>query len=141
MILVGTHEHTLDDKGRFVLPADYRSHFVGEAYLAPKDDCVALWPAERFEQRVERLIEQVRNGEGDGEELDALGASSKLVRPDTQGRVTIPEKLRSSASLEREVVVCGAIDRIEIWDAAAWADRVPGLDRKVAEVFRRGGGI
>ena len=141
MVLVGTHDHALDDKGRFVLPAKYRAHFAEAAYLAPGAGCVALWPAERFEQMVERLTEQVRTGEVDALVLGGLAASSEEVRPDAQGRVTVPERLRTLASLDREVVVCGAIDRIEVWDAATWATRVPVLDRTVADALLRGGGI
>ena len=141
MVLVGTHDHALDDKGRFILPAKYRTHFAEAAYLAPGAGCVALWPAVRFEQMLERVTEQVRNGELDAMVRDGLAAGSEEVRPDAQGRVTVPERLRTLASLEREVVVCGAIDRVEVWDAFTWTTRAPNLDRSVAEALLRGGGI
>ena len=42
------------------------------------------------------------------------------VEPDTQGRILIPQRLRDFAGLERDVIIIGAIDRIEIWNAARW---------------------
>lgn len=141
MVLVGTHDHTLDEKGRFVLPAKFRNHFSGTAYLAPGAGCVALWPPEHFEQMVRRIEEQIRAGEVEAMVLAGLAASSEEVRPDAQGRISVPERLRDLATLEHEVVVCGAIDRIEVWDASTWSEMVPELDRTVAEAFLRGGGI
>ncbi len=71
----------------------------------------------------------------------ALAPSSELVRPDAQGRVMISGRLREHASLEHEVVVCGAIDRIEIWNPTRWAAVAPDLTRSLADAFLRGGGI
>ena len=53
----------------------------------------------------------------------------------------LPERLRAFARLELEVVVCGAIDRIEIWNPITWADMAPDLDRLVAEAMGATGGI
>jgi MraZ protein len=54
----------------------------------------------------------------DYQRMLASGASDET--PDKQGRVTIPQHLRTYAGLERDCVVVGAINRVEIWDAAAW---------------------
>ena len=53
----------------------------------------------------------------------------------------LPERLRAFARLEHEVVVCGAIDRIEIWNAPDWEGMVGNLDQLAADAFRRGSGI
>ena len=52
--------------------------------------------------------------------LRAFSANAHEVRPDTQGRISIPERLRAFAGLERDVVVIGALERIELWDASRW---------------------
>ena len=141
MVFVGTHDHTLDDKGRLVLPARFRSHFTSSAYLSPGAGCISLWGPERFERMIDRLSEQVRSGEIEPLTRNLVAHASSEVRPDAQGRIVIPERLRSFASLEHEVVVCGAVDSIEIWDSATWSSMSAALDRSVAEVFLRGGGI
>ncbi len=53
----------------------------------------------------------------------------------------MPPRLREFAALERDVVVCGAIDWIEIWNSLDWEGMAGELDRSVAEAFRRGSGI
>ena len=141
MAFVGTYDHTLDGKGRLVLPAKFRSHFADAAYLSPWAGCVALWTAERFEVMVRRLEEEVRAGATDANVLRGLAARSEEVRPDAQGRIMIPARLQSFAKLERDLVVCGAIDWIEIWNAPSWDDMADDLAHSVAEAFRQGSGI
>ena len=143
MAFVGTHEHSLDVKGRLVLPAKFRSHFSGDAYLTISEyvGCIALWTPEGFDAMAARLKEQVRNGEVEAQAYRALAPSSELVRPDAQGRVMISERLRQHASLEHEVVVCGALDRIEIWNPTRWASVAPDLNRSLVDAFLQGGGI
>jgi MraZ protein len=52
----------------------------------------------------------------------ALAANAVQVEPDAQGRILIPQRLRDYAGLGRDVVVIGALDRIEIWDADRWRE-------------------
>ena len=59
-------------------------------------------------------LKQVR----DFQRMLAAGASDEV--PDKQGRVTIPATLRSYAGLDKEIVVVGAINRVEVWDCTAW---------------------
>jgi len=141
MPFVGTYDHTLDEKGRLVLPAKFRSHLNGPAYLSPWAGCVALWTADRFTAMVRRLEEEVRAGETEPGVLRGLAARSEEVRLDPQGRIIVPPRLREFAALERDVAVCGAIDWIEIWNAPDWEGMADDLDRSVAEAFRRGSGI
>ena len=63
MAFVGTHEHSLDEKGRLVLPAKFRSYFAGAAYLTPHAGCLALWTPDGFDEMLSRLKEQIRTGE------------------------------------------------------------------------------
>ena len=141
MAFVGTHEHSLDEKGRLVLPAKFRSDFSGAAYLTPHAGCLALWTPEGFDEMLSRLKEQIRTGEVEARVRRGLAYNSTTVRPDAQGRVMLPERLRAFARLEHEVVVCGAIDRIEIWNPITWSDMAPDLDRLVAEAMGLTGGI
>jgi len=141
MAFVGTHEHSLDVKGRLVLPAKFRSHFSGDAYLTMYAGCIALWTPESFDAMAARLKEQVRNGEVEAQAYRALAPSSELVRPDAQGRVMISERLREHASLEHEVAICGALDRIEIWNPTRWAAVAQGLNQSLADAFLDGAGI
>jgi MraZ protein len=141
MAFVGTYDHTLDAKGRLVLPSKFRGYFADAAYLSPGDGCVALRTPDDFKEFVERLQEEVRGKDADPHSLRGIAAWSEEVRPDAQGRIMVPARLQLSAGLGREIVVCGAIDRIEIWNAASWNEMADELDQSVASAFRQGSGI
>ncbi|HJL77214.1 MAG TPA: hypothetical protein QF417_08095 [Acidimicrobiales bacterium] len=138
---VGTFEHTLDDKGRIVLPAKFRSHFADGAYLAPADGCVVLRTRAEFEGMVERVQAEVRSGEVDPKVRVALGSESVHVQPDAQGRITLTARLQGLASLEREVVLIGAFDTIQIYAASTWREVEQASATVVAEAYRQGIGI
>ncbi len=141
MAFVGTYDHTLDAKGRLVLPSKFRGYFADAAYLSPWAGCIALWTPERFQEMVQRLQQEVRDGDTDSNVLRGLAAGSEEERPDTQGRIMVPSRLQSFADLDREIVVCGAIDRIEIWNSSSWNGMADELDESVATAFRQGSGI
>lgn len=141
MAFVGTFEHTLDDTGRLVLPSRLRSHFVDRAYLSPDAGCVAIRTPEQFDAMVARVREKVRAGEHGPDVLTGLAANSSEVRLDSQGRLLLSDGLRAFAGLEREVVLCGAIDWIEVWPAGAWADLATSRDEAVAHAFAQGIGV
>lgn len=119
-MFVGTFEHSLDDKGRVVLPSAFRARLADKGFLSQLDVCLGLWTDEGFEAVARRLTEQIREGRAPQEAKRAFAANAHEVRPDSQGRITIPQRLRDFAHLERDVVVIGGFDRIEIWDAARW---------------------
>jgi MraZ protein len=120
-VFFGTHTPRLDDKGRIVLPAKFRDALVeGLVVTRGQDRCLYVWPQADFEQMTARLSQHAGRGRADRSYVRMLYSGASDERPDKQGRVTIPPALRDYARLERECVVIGAMDKIEIWDAAAW---------------------
>ncbi len=139
---VGTFEHTLDKKGRLVLPSKFRGHLSQNAILSPNgSQCLALWTPENFDSLLARLTERARLGEIQSRVVRGLTAASDEVSLDQQGRVLISERLRSFASLEREVVLLGANDHVEIWDQATWSTEQSELDAVMGDVLSQGLGI
>ena len=66
--------------------------------------------------------------------MNAYGAGAHDEIPDRQGRVTIPQGLRTYAGLEKECVVIGANTRVEIWDSAAWNEYLADREKSFADV-------
>lgn len=132
-MFVGTFEHSLDDKGRVVLPSTFRDRLAVKGFLSQFDRCLGLWTEEGFADVAQRLTERIRAGEAPQEAMRAFAANAHEVRPDSQGRITIPQRLRDFAGLERDAVVIGAIDRVEIWDAARWADQADQADESLTQ--------
>lgn len=121
-LFVGQHEHSLDAKGRIVLPASFRSAFEPSGFLIKHSEgCLALMTPDRFGEIAGRMSERSQSGGPHGRAAKrSFGAGAARVLPDKQGRIAVPEELRRFAGLQRECVVIGAIDEVEIWDAARW---------------------
>lgn len=118
----GTFTPRLDDKGRLILPAKFRDELAGGLVITRgQDRCLYVWSAEEFGQFTQRLREAPVTNKGSRDFVRMLFAGASDEQPDKQGRITIPPVLRDYASLTRECVVIGAMNRIEIWDAEAWA--------------------
>ena len=135
-MFVGTFEHTLDDKGRLVLPTSFRSRLADGAFLSQSESCLALWSPEEFAGFVERLMQKLRNKEVQPSAVRVLTANAAEVKPDSAGRVTIPPRLRSYGGLTGEVILTGALDHVELWAPERWqsvsAEGDEGLARAVA---------
>jgi len=122
---IGTHIHTLDDKGRVSVPAQFRRMLTGEdLYLNRElDDCLVLYQAEKwerirsgFEEKLSRSNRQHRRF------LRWVGAKLRPVTVDSQGRIAIPQDMQEAAGITGEVMFLGQFDRIELWDPKKYED-------------------
>lgn len=121
-MFLGTFTPKLDDKGRFFLPAKFRDQLAGGLVITRQADrCLAIWPTAVFETEVANAatgpstVQRVRAYQ----RMISAGASDES--PDAQGRISVPAPLRNYAGLGKEIVVIGAFNRLEVWDAALWA--------------------
>ena len=122
---VGRYEHSLDTKGRVILPAKFRADFERGGYLAQQTEgCLALWTLGEFDRQMTAMRERAESGRSNRNRARLWAASSHEVEIDRQGRMAIPVRLRNFAKLENEVLVQGAIDRVELWNPATWDERV-----------------
>ena len=131
----GTYTPKLDDKGRLFLPAKFRDELAeGLVVTRGQERCLYVWSMEEFGRLTERMREvPVTNKAGrDYVRMFFAGASDET--PDKQGRVTIPPMLRDYASLTKDVVVIGSMNRIEIWDPAAWTAYSEEQEQKFSEL-------
>jgi len=131
---IGRYEHALDTKGRVILPARFRGAFDGDAYLSEyRTRCLALWTPDAFEQK---LAEIEAMQDGTVEQLNQaryMASGSAPVEIDKQGRLAIPQFMREYARLDNEVLVVGAISRIELWSPAVWNEKVQPAERAFAD--------
>jgi MraZ protein len=114
---LGSFLHQLDEKGRVALPAPFR-HRGGESFvlLHWHDHALFLYPSSSWGDVEERLRELRRRKPESRLDIAWLTANAVEVAPDKQGRVLIPERLKAAAKLEGEVLIVGALDRIELWN-------------------------
>ncbi len=122
---VGRYEHSLDAKGRVILPAKFRVHFEHGGYLTQNTErCLALWTPGEFDRQMQAMQDMAASGRADRNRTRLWASNSAEVEIDRQGRMPIPGHLRTFAGLDAEVLVHGAIDRVELWDPTEWAERV-----------------
>ncbi|HEY5246077.1 MAG TPA: hypothetical protein VIJ60_10455 [Acidimicrobiales bacterium] len=122
---VGRYEHSLDTKGRVILPAKFRADFERGGYLTEnREGCLALWTPGEFDRQMVAMRERAATGRTNRNRARLWAANSHEVEIDRQGRMAIPSHLREFASLDGDVLVHGAIDRVELWNPSTWRERV-----------------
>jgi MraZ protein len=143
-VFVGTTKRKLDDKGRIVLSAALRDELDGLGYIAVADGCLAIWTDAGYREFTDDLRRRVREaGEVPNVVLRKLAADTERIRADTQGRITLPSDLLDKSGIGSgpgtEVVVNGAIDRIEIWSPDTWAAMSDEGNDALQDAIRQGG--
>ena len=123
---VGQFQHSLDAKGRLILPAKFRPEFERGGHLSPNTDgCVALWTPGEFARQTEERLAQARHGGAAELQLARYwAANSSDAEFDRQGRFAVPPATRDYGHLVGDVLIVGALDHIELWDPQIYADKV-----------------
>jgi MraZ protein len=135
MFFMGTYTPKLDEKGRLFLPAKFRDRLAeGLVVTQGQEKCLVVWPADVFMQEAARAQATPMTSRGARDYARVLFAGADEGTPDKQGRIGIPPPLREYASLERDVVVIGVMDRIEIWDPARWREYSASAQEKFADL-------
>jgi MraZ protein len=123
-MFLGEYQHSLDAKGRVILPARFRDQLEGGAVMAKSlDGCLAVYPVEEFQRVAANLQEARARGATERQAARSYFSGAVEITPDKQGRVAIPVHLRSYAQLEREITVAGNFDHIEIWNHETFSQR------------------
>jgi MraZ protein len=120
-LFLGEHQHTLDAKGRVILPARFRDRLASGLVFAPSQErCIDVYPLTVFARRVEELRAVPREDQRARAYLRVFLAGAQEEKPDAQGRVTLPTRLREYAGLEKDLTINGADEKVEIWDRGTW---------------------
>ncbi|WP_328842576.1 division/cell wall cluster transcriptional repressor MraZ [Nakamurella leprariae] len=117
----GTHTPRMDDKGRITLPARYRDHFAAGAMLVRgQDHCLYLFTPDGFAEFAEAAITAPITDERARGYQRYMLANTEEQRPDAQGRISVPARMREYAGLTKDVVITGVGLRMELWDSQRW---------------------
>jgi len=120
-MFMGEYNHTIDGKGRLIVPSRFREQLGDEFVVtAGLDGCLFVYPKEEWKQFEDKLHALPLSNPGARKFLRFFLASACSCDVDKQGRILLPAKLRELAALEKEVVLAGVGARIEIWDKARW---------------------
>jgi len=137
-MLLGEHEHSLDDKNRLTLPAKLRQPFEdGVVVTRGLDGCLYAYPRPAWEQLADRIKSLDPLAEGSRVMQRHFFAGATQGELDKQGRMVLPTTLIEHAGLGREVTVAGVYDHLEIWDRTKWGQQLHEVEGSAEDVAER----
>lgn len=120
-MFMGEYHHTLDAKGRLIIPARFRSE-LGDTFVLTRglDHCLFVYPMEEW-RNVEAKLRTLPLTKADARAFVRFFFSGAVeCEVDKQGRIMIPPNLREYAHIDKDVVVVGVSTRVELWSAERW---------------------
>ena len=112
----GEYEHTLDAKGRLIVPAKFREQLGSTFFITEGfDGCLAVYSEEEWHRIASGFADKSMVGRENRQFMRKLFARAAECEVDKQGRILIPTKLREIAGIEKDVISIGVLNRVEIW--------------------------
>jgi MraZ protein len=137
MAFRGHYDQTLDAKNRLNVPAKLRPAFSDGLVLMKSHDapCVAIFTPEGFDSFSDKFLPRLNPMSPKYQKLTRyLAGSSFDMELDSGGRVTLNSVLLAHAGVEKDVVLIGAHDRLELWSRERWEQQEDALPAEVAEI-------
>ncbi|MDQ0177670.1 division/cell wall cluster transcriptional repressor MraZ [Bacillus chungangensis] len=134
-MFMGEYQHNIDSKGRLIIPAKFREH-LGEQFVITRglDKCLFGYPLSEWKE-LESKLKTLPLTKKDARAFTRFffsGATECEI--DKQGRVNLPATLLQYAALEKECVVLGVSNRIEIWSKHLWEEYFMESEESFAEI-------
>lgn len=121
IVFIGQYQHSIDGKGRVIMPARFRER-LSDTFVVTRglDECLFIYTMDRWHRLMGHMesLHFTRRDHRSFTRFFFSGASEGQL--DSQGRFLVPPHLREYASLEKDLVIIGVSDRIEVWAAACW---------------------
>lgn len=119
-MFMGEFNHSIDAKGRIIIPAKFREDLGDIFYITlGLDGCLFAYPKEEWLLFVEKL--KTLPGTKEARQLQRYFMSCAAeCEVDKQGRILIPAKLREAAAMDKDIVFVGVLNKVEIWSKERW---------------------
>lgn len=122
-MFMGEYNHSIDQKGRLIVPSKFREQ-LGNEFVVTKglDGCLFVYSNEEW-QRIEDKFREIPLTTKDARKFSRFFfAGAATCEVDKQGRILLPSNLREYAAIEKEVVSVGVLSRVEIWSKDRWSE-------------------
>lgn len=120
-MFIGEYQHAVDEKGRLAVPAKFRARLAkGAVVTRGLDNCLWLFPLSAWQELAQKIAKLPLSQANTRAFSRLMLAGAMDVKLDKQGRVVVPDYLQHYAGFQKNVVVAGLYDRLEMWDEAAW---------------------
>ncbi|HLQ95380.1 MAG TPA: division/cell wall cluster transcriptional repressor MraZ [Pseudogracilibacillus sp.] len=134
-MFMGEYQHNLDTKGRVIIPAKFREE-LGDNFVMTRglDQCLFAYPMEEW-KLLEQKLKKLPLTKKDARRFTRFFFSGAVeCEVDKQGRINIPQPLRQYSDLEKECVIIGVSNRIELWAKDAWEENLAESEESFADI-------
>ncbi len=137
-MFMGEYNHTIDAKGRFIIPAKFRET-LGDKFIVTKglDGCLFVYPKSEWSLFEEKLKVLPLTNKDARQFTRFFLAGAAACEVDKQGRILLPQVLRDFAQLEKEVVLIGVASRVEIWSKINWEQSMSTYNDDMNEIAEK----
>ncbi len=140
MSLSGRHSHSVDHKGRIFIPSKLRKRIINKgkrivAVTRGFDRCLSIYSLKVWKGFEDKLLALPQSKKKNRFVVRYFLENKEEVEVDTQGRIKIPQHLLDYAKIEKEVVIAGVLDRIEIWNPEIHRKEFEGMENIKDEIL------
>jgi MraZ protein len=138
---LGSYVHALDDKGRLSIPAKLRRELSSKdkntlIITRGLEDCLFLYPRHEWQQVREKLRSLSFTQPDARLFVRMMTSNANEITLDSQGRLVVPPNLRDVSGLEREVLIIGNLERVELWNPKRYEEYVRNFGKTFEEVAK-----
>jgi MraZ protein len=122
-MFIGEYQHSIDQKGRVAVPAKFRPQLgTGVVVTRGLDHCLFIYTETEWQELAQKLVALPLTQANSRAFVRLMLAGAMQVSLDSQGRILLPDYLREYAGLNKEAVIAGLFNRVEIWDKEKWQE-------------------
>jgi len=137
-MFIGEYKHNLDEKGRLAVPAKFRSDLGGTIIITRGlDHCLFVFTKEEWQTLANKIMALPLTQSNSRAFARLMLSGAVEAQIDSQGRVLIPDYLRSYAGLNKAAILAGVYSRVEIWDEEKWGSYKMQTEANSDEIAER----
>ena len=137
-MFIGEYVYTIDQKKRIAIPSKFRKELGKKAVVTRGlDNCLVVYPIEEWKKLTKKL-ENLPNSQSDARGFARIILSGAIdAMLDKLGRILIPDYLKNYAAFEKNIVIIGISNRIEIWDEKRWQEYKQKTESEIGDMASR----
>ncbi len=134
-MFIGEYQHSIDPKKRLAVPSKFRVELENRVVITRGlDKCLFVYPMKVWQELAEKLGAIPMGESATRSFVRLMLAGAADVETDKQGRILIPDYLKEYAGLDRNVVIAGIYNRLEIWDEKKWNEYKKNAEKNSDEI-------
>lgn len=134
IMFMGEYHHSIDVKGRLIIPSKLRDD-LGDNIIVTRglDGCLFLYPIEQWNKIIDKYKE-LPDTKDKRQFLRIFLSGATACEYDKQGRINIPNPLINYANLEKDCVIIGSLEKLEIWSKERWESFISVNEENMSEI-------